>query len=936
MSNNNANLRVRISADLADIKQGLAVLRGDMGRLKADAAKTVPDTRGWEEGLKRVRVAALAAGAALVGAAAAAGAAVRSAINNADDMSKNAQRVGLTTEALSELAYAAKLADVDINGLKVGLRSFNQEIGKGGPELKKLGIDIKDAAGNARPTKDILLDVADVIASMPDGANKAALAMKLFGSRAGAELIPLFNGGSKAIRQAADEAQRFGQVISTETGRRAEQFNDNMTRLKSLLQGVANGLMNEFLPGMVRFSEQLVAGAGAAGQLGKAISVMADIIKTTIGLLDDLLVLLISIGVGKGIAAIRAATAGMTLMGVATKVTTGAAVALRAVLATIGGPITLAIAALTTGIYMLYRRTNQAKQAADEHNRALAQNRDLSKASATAALDDAKAKRQQAYETLKAARAALEEARVRLSTESARMSRARGPNTADNASVRAFGASVGVRNAEKVLQEAERAYFEWGQRLVEISLEINDQIDGAAGSVIEDAAKKVADSNALLRDSIARELAALDRLYADHEIGITRYFQQRRQLQEQAIDAEIAQARMQLAVAEKGEARRKIEEDIIKLQRDRAEVAVTTARDERKALDELSKSLDEVYLTRLENEGKLAQAARARLEEEFRERIVRLQAEGRDEEVRTIRLHIDAEAAKAQLSQFENAMTQTLARLQAQEQTISAQQQAGLLGYVESERQIKDARVAAMEQLQQLRADAAAFLATLSTDNPAATKVLDFLRQLDGEVAVVSSSMQRFRQQIADTAIDAMTNAFMGLVDGTKTAGEALKDFVRDFALGMAQIAARALATFLVLQMLDAVYPGLGKATAAMMQVRQYHGGGTSGSGGGVRRWISPMLLGEAPRYHNGRSGLKNNEELAVLEAGETVRTKQQEAALAANLDAARNGGGARVTTPVVALGEAALANALAGQAGRDMVITHVRENWDLLAQGNG
>src|SRR5699024_3090053 len=160
------------------------------------------------------------------------------------------------------------------------------------------------------------------------------------------------------------------------------------------------------------------------------------------------------------------------------------------------------------------------------------------------------------------------------------------------------------------------------------------------------------------------------------------------------------------------------------------------------------------------------------------------------------------EVAKAQLTQFENQMAATLARLQATEQSLSAQQQAGLLGVIESERQIKDARTAAMQQLQELRAEAVAFLATLSADSPQAQKVIEFLARLDGDTAIVASSMQRFRQQVADSAIDSVSNFFMDLVEGSKTASEALRDFVRNFALGMAQIAARALATYFVLQML--------------------------------------------------------------------------------------------------------------------------------------
>ena len=49
------DLRVRISADLADIKQGLAVLRGDLAKVKTEAARSGPNASGWVSGLKEAR-----------------------------------------------------------------------------------------------------------------------------------------------------------------------------------------------------------------------------------------------------------------------------------------------------------------------------------------------------------------------------------------------------------------------------------------------------------------------------------------------------------------------------------------------------------------------------------------------------------------------------------------------------------------------------------------------------------------------------------------------------------------------------------------------------------------------------------------------------------------------------------------------------------------
>src|SRR3546814_2755066 len=52
---------------------------------------------------------------------------------------------------------------------------------EGSKALQALGVAATDAHGQIRPTEQVLLDLAEKFADMPDGADKAALAIKLFG-----------------------------------------------------------------------------------------------------------------------------------------------------------------------------------------------------------------------------------------------------------------------------------------------------------------------------------------------------------------------------------------------------------------------------------------------------------------------------------------------------------------------------------------------------------------------------------------------------------------------------------------------------------------------------------------------------------------------------------------------------------------------------------
>ena len=294
--------------------------------------------------------------------------------------------------------------------------------------------------------------------------------------------------------------------------------------------------------------------------------------------------------------------------------------------------------------------------------------------------------------------------------------------------------------------------------------------------------------------------------------------------------------------------------------------------------------------------------------------------------VAEINLVINAEVAEAQVQQYAARMQAVMSRLQGTESSVSAQVEAGMLSPFEGERQLQALRQQSLAQLQELRAAAVAYVSTMSIDSPEAQGVLDFITELDGNIANVTASTRKLAMQFAQTAINSISQLFLDLSDSSKNAGDALKDFVKGFVRGMAEIAARALATYLVLQLLDAVYPGLGKATAAMMGVSYKHTGGIVG-GGGRRGMVSPLLFGAAPRYHQGGiAGLAPNEVPTILERGEEVLTRDDPRH---RYNGGGQGGQVVVKQPILALGDRAFADALSSSAGvQEVIVSIVEQNW--------
>lgn len=236
----------------------LAALTGsfetDMNRASKTAQKRMKEI---EKTAKQVGVAV---GAAFVAAAGVIAYGVKGAIDRLDEIAKSAQKVGITTEALSKLGYAAGLAGVEFGTLETSLAKLakTQDMAaQGGKEqleyFRALEVEFANADGTLRATDEVLADLADRFASLPDGSNKTAAAMALLG-RSGAQLIPLLNSGSKGLAEMGLELENLGGVVTPEAAKQAEQFNDDLTRLEVAVDGVWQGIAARLLPDLITLS----------------------------------------------------------------------------------------------------------------------------------------------------------------------------------------------------------------------------------------------------------------------------------------------------------------------------------------------------------------------------------------------------------------------------------------------------------------------------------------------------------------------------------------------------------------------------------------------------------------------------------------------------------------------------------------------------------
>jgi phage-related protein len=181
---------------------------------------------------------------------------VRSYTDSGDEAAKAAQKAGITVAAWQEMAYAASLSDVNNEQLLGSYQKLNKamiEAAQGGKSqaetFKKLGITLMNSKGELKATDEVMLEVADAFAKMPEGAAKTAMAMELFG-KSGAQMLPMLNSGKDGLMETRREAERLGLVMGKDAAAASEEFNDNVTRLQARIKGVGMIIGGAFMPAM--------------------------------------------------------------------------------------------------------------------------------------------------------------------------------------------------------------------------------------------------------------------------------------------------------------------------------------------------------------------------------------------------------------------------------------------------------------------------------------------------------------------------------------------------------------------------------------------------------------------------------------------------------------------------------------------------------------
>ena len=180
-------------------------------------------------------------------------------------------RTGLTTKEVGQFSYAARMAGEDVSifermmrGLSEAVNDTSEKNNKARAAMERLGVEMRDATGNLKPTSQILVEISDALAKLPEGVQRDTTAIELF-KRAGLEAIPVISKLSENVAR----AKQLGLGATEEDVRRWEQYHRNVAEAKILWERLVRKIKEPLAATIVFFFKDHTGRAVTLDELKK-------------------------------------------------------------------------------------------------------------------------------------------------------------------------------------------------------------------------------------------------------------------------------------------------------------------------------------------------------------------------------------------------------------------------------------------------------------------------------------------------------------------------------------------------------------------------------------------------------------------------------------------------------------------------------------------
>jgi hypothetical protein len=182
-----------------------------------------------------------------------------------------AARLGMTYGELAGLGFAG--AQVGVSMETIGKAATKAEVAfikasQGSKQAQAafsgIGLSVQQLEGLSPAER--FRAIADSISALPSAAERSRAAIQIFG-KAGAELLPMFEGGAGAITAATEEAAKFGLALTNEQANSVDSMGDAFAKAEMAVQGIVGQVVAYLAPAIQGVTDtflNLIGGIGGA------------------------------------------------------------------------------------------------------------------------------------------------------------------------------------------------------------------------------------------------------------------------------------------------------------------------------------------------------------------------------------------------------------------------------------------------------------------------------------------------------------------------------------------------------------------------------------------------------------------------------------------------------------------------------------------------
>ena len=188
-----------------------------------------------------------------------------------DRIDKQSQVLGMSRKAYQEWDYILGQNGASIDSMATSMKTLNSLVlnaAEGSEEAKdtfaQLGLSIHEIE-QLNP-EDQFEAVVRAFQKMPAGAQKSALAVKIFGKN-GMELLPLLNQSATSIDELRAKAEEMGIIMSDDAVDASVAYGDAMDDLTRTFNGLKYSVGAKLLPALTQGVQKIT---GFAGKISKA------------------------------------------------------------------------------------------------------------------------------------------------------------------------------------------------------------------------------------------------------------------------------------------------------------------------------------------------------------------------------------------------------------------------------------------------------------------------------------------------------------------------------------------------------------------------------------------------------------------------------------------------------------------------------------------